>query len=55
MKFKSAAALAVLALASGSAAAQNANQGVSKNEVVLGSIQDLSGPSPASASRSAWA
>jgi branched-chain amino acid transport system substrate-binding protein len=44
MKFQSAAALAVLALASGLACAQNANQGVSKNEIVLGSIQDLSGP-----------
>ncbi|MDB5752333.1 MAG: periplasmic binding domain protein [Ramlibacter sp.] len=38
------AALAALALASGLAAAQNASQGVSKSEVVLGSIQDLSGP-----------
>jgi branched-chain amino acid transport system substrate-binding protein len=44
MKLKSAAALAVLALAAGHATAQNANQGVSKNEIVLGSIQDLSGP-----------
>src|SRR5215217_7988453 len=44
MKFKPAAALAVLALASGFACAQNANQGVSKNERVLGSIQDRSGP-----------
>lgn len=44
MKCLSAAALAMLALASGSALAQNANQGVSKNEIVLGSIQDLSGP-----------
>ena len=44
MMFRSAAALAALALASGLAAAQNANQGVSKNEIVLGSIQDLSGP-----------
>ncbi len=38
------AALAALALAAGAASAQNANQGVSKNEIVLGSIQDLSGP-----------
>jgi branched-chain amino acid transport system substrate-binding protein len=38
------AALATLALASGLAQAQNSNQGVSKNEIVLGSIQDLSGP-----------
>jgi branched-chain amino acid transport system substrate-binding protein len=44
MKFKNKAALAVLALAAGAATAQNANQGVSKNEIVLGSIQDLSGP-----------
>jgi branched-chain amino acid transport system substrate-binding protein len=44
MKFLTAAALAVLAFASGTAGAQNANQGVSKNEIVLGSIQDLSGP-----------
>ena len=36
--------LAALALACGAAGAQNANQGVSKNEIVLGSIQDLSGP-----------
>jgi branched-chain amino acid transport system substrate-binding protein len=44
MKLKTTAALAVLALSAGLAAAQNANQGVSKNEIVLGSIQDLSGP-----------
>jgi branched-chain amino acid transport system substrate-binding protein len=44
MNLKPAAALAALALASGLAAAQNSNQGVSKNEIVLGSIQDLSGP-----------
>ena len=44
MKFAFAPALAVLALACGTAFAQNANQGVSKNEIVLGSIQDLSGP-----------
>ncbi|HEX7887873.1 MAG TPA: ABC transporter substrate-binding protein [Ramlibacter sp.] len=36
--------LAALALACGAAGAQNANQGVGKNEIVLGSIQDLSGP-----------
>jgi len=35
---------AVLALAATAAAAQNAPQGVTKNEIVLGSIQDLSGP-----------
>jgi branched-chain amino acid transport system substrate-binding protein len=35
---------ATLAFASSLALAQNANQGVSKNEIVLGSIQDLSGP-----------
>jgi branched-chain amino acid transport system substrate-binding protein len=44
MKMKTAAALAALALVGGLAAAQNSNQGVSKNEIVLGSIQDLSGP-----------
>jgi branched-chain amino acid transport system substrate-binding protein len=44
MKLKSTATLAALALAAGLAGAQNANQGVSKNEIVLGSIQDLSGP-----------
>ncbi|HYD76095.1 ABC transporter substrate-binding protein [Ramlibacter sp.] len=38
------AAAAALALASGLAGAQNSNQGVSKDEIVLGSIQDLSGP-----------
>jgi len=41
MKFKSTLALAVLALSSGYAMAQ---QGVSKTEITLGSIQDLSGP-----------
>lgn len=41
MKFKSTLALAVLALVSGYAMAQ---QGVSKTEITLGSIQDLSGP-----------
>jgi branched-chain amino acid transport system substrate-binding protein len=44
MKLMTSAALAVLALAPAIAAAQNSNQGVSKNEIVLGSIQDLSGP-----------
>ena len=34
----------LLALAAGTATAQNATQGVTKNEIVLGSIQDLSGP-----------
>ena len=42
MKLKSALALALLALASSSNFAQS--QGVSKNEIVIGSIQDLSGP-----------
>ena len=41
MKFKSTLALAVLALSAGYAMAQ---QGVSKTEITLGSIQDLSGP-----------
>jgi branched-chain amino acid transport system substrate-binding protein len=44
MKLKSAAALAALAVGAHLATAQNANQGVSKNEITLGSIQDLSGP-----------
>jgi branched-chain amino acid transport system substrate-binding protein len=44
MKLKTTAALAVLALGTSLAAAQNSNQGVSKDEIVLGSIQDLSGP-----------
>ncbi len=43
MNLGSAAAITLMALSFG-AAAQNANQGVSKNEIVLGSIQDLSGP-----------
>ncbi|HJV60980.1 MAG TPA: ABC transporter substrate-binding protein [Albitalea sp.] len=38
------AALAVLALAAWPAQAQKAQQGVSKTEIVIGSIQDLSGP-----------
>ncbi|HSI55183.1 MAG TPA: ABC transporter substrate-binding protein [Ramlibacter sp.] len=44
MMNKKAAALATLALAAGLAMAQNSNQGVSKTEITLGSIQDLSGP-----------
>jgi branched-chain amino acid transport system substrate-binding protein len=44
MKTRSAAALAALALGASFAFAQNANQGVSKTEITLGSIQDLSGP-----------
>ena len=44
MKLKTAAAIAALALGASQAAAQNSNQGVSKDEIVLGSIQDLSGP-----------
>jgi branched-chain amino acid transport system substrate-binding protein len=35
---------AALALAGGAASAQNSNQGVTKDEIVIGSIQDLSGP-----------
>ncbi|MDP1740391.1 MAG: ABC transporter substrate-binding protein [Polaromonas sp.] len=41
MKFKTTVALATLALSSGISMAQ---QGVSKTEITLGSIQDLSGP-----------
>jgi len=44
MKLRSAAALAVLAMSATLAQAQNSNQGVSKTEITLGSIQDLSGP-----------
>jgi branched-chain amino acid transport system substrate-binding protein len=44
MKLKKAIVVAAVALAAGLAAAQNANQGVSKSEITLGSIQDLSGP-----------
>lgn len=44
MKFKSGAALAVLAFGTICALAQNANQGVTKTEITIGSIQDLSGP-----------
>lgn len=44
MKFKSTAILAAFALVAFGAHAQKASQGVSKDEIVLGSIQDLSGP-----------
>jgi branched-chain amino acid transport system substrate-binding protein len=44
MKFKTAAVLAALAVSASLALAQNASQGVTKNEIILGSIQDLSGP-----------
>lgn len=43
IRCKTTLALAAFALAA-AAQAQNSNQGVSKNEIVLGSIQDLSGP-----------
>lgn len=43
MKFKSTVILAALALAAGTVQAQ-ATQGVTKNEILIGSIQDLSGP-----------
>jgi branched-chain amino acid transport system substrate-binding protein len=36
--------LTAAALVAGAAQAQNSNQGVSKDEIVVGSIQDLSGP-----------
>ena len=38
------AAVATIAMASTLALAQNSNQGVSKDEITIGSIQDLSGP-----------
>ena len=44
IKLICAAALSTLALAASTARAQNSNQGVGKDEIVLGSIQDLSGP-----------
>ena len=44
MKLKTTAILAALALAATGAQAQKTSQGVSKNEILLGSIQDLSGP-----------
>lgn len=46
MKISSTAALAALAMATGLAAttAMAQSQGISKNEIILGSIQDLSGP-----------
>ncbi len=44
MKHRLIPALAALARASASALAQNSNQGVSKTEITIGSIQDLSGP-----------
>ncbi len=43
-KFKPVALMAVLALAGGLAAAQNPGQGVKKDQILLGSILDLSGP-----------
>ncbi len=44
MKLKSTVVLAALALAAAGASAQKGSQGVSKDEITLGSIQDLSGP-----------
>ena len=44
MKLKSTIILAALALAAVGAHAQKGSQGVSKDEITLGSIQDLSGP-----------
>ncbi len=44
MKLKTTAILAALALAATGAQAQKTSQGVSKDEILLGSIQDLSGP-----------
>lgn len=45
MKLKTTVILTALALAAGAAQAQkDATQGVSKNEILIGSIQDLSGP-----------
>jgi branched-chain amino acid transport system substrate-binding protein len=44
MKLKTTVVLAAIALAAFGAQAQKASQGVSKDEIVLGSIEDLSGP-----------
>src|ERR1043165_4007179 len=44
MKAKTFGLAALLALAFGTAAQAQATQGVSKNEITIGSIQDLSGP-----------
>ena len=44
MKLKTIAALVALACSAGAVLAQNSNQGVSKTEITVGSIQDLSGP-----------
>ncbi|MBX3658491.1 MAG: ABC transporter substrate-binding protein [Ramlibacter sp.] len=44
MQMKTPAVLALLTLGASLALAQNSNQGVSKSEITLGSIQDLSGP-----------
>ncbi len=44
MKLKSLALLAALTGTASLALAQNSNQGVSKTEITIGSIQDLSGP-----------
>src|SRR3954463_12266665 len=47
MKLNTAAHLALLAALAGAAAtagAQNTTQGVSRNEILIGTIQDLSGP-----------
>jgi branched-chain amino acid transport system substrate-binding protein len=44
MKLKSTALLAALALVAFGAQAQKASQGVTKDEIILGSIEDLSGP-----------
>ena len=44
MKHRMIPVLVALAMVCGGALAQNSNQGVSKTEITLGSIQDLSGP-----------
>jgi branched-chain amino acid transport system substrate-binding protein len=44
MQIKAVAAIAAFGLASGLAFGQTPTQGVSKNEILVGSIQDLSGP-----------
>ncbi len=44
MKLKQAAVLATFAALAMGAGAQNTSQGVSKNEILIGTIQDMSGP-----------
>ena len=42
--FKTAVAISAITLALGSAHAQTATQGISKGEILIGTILDISGP-----------